>query len=369
MISRKRIWWQILATLLIASLALTACAKATEQVTEEPKVEEPEPVLIAFGFNGPTSDEGWTWVADQARQAVEAAYGDRVRTVYAENVPYSEEGSRIFEQFVADGAAMIFENTGYGEVFQNVVAEHPDVAFLGINIPMHENEMGYYIQHQYTAYLIGMAAGLMTETDKIGYVCSFAGFNQDVNAFHMGARSVNPDVATHVGCINSWFDPAAARQASEALIDYGVDFLFGIMDEPAFLVVADERGVWAATWNTDNERFAPEAYVTSSVIDWEDFYVEQVGKLLDGTWVGGEMVLLELGEGNYLDDWGKNVPQDVRDQVDAMRDRMMNEGYNPFVGPIRDTGGNVVIAEGEEMTPMYVYGEWYWVVEGIVGLD
>lgn len=362
--TRRSLSWMMLSAVAIVGLLLGACGGA--QPTPTPVAE---PLVIAFGFNGPTSDLGWTWVANEARLAVEQAYGDRVRTVYTENVPYSQDGSRIFEQFVADGADMVIENTGYGEVFQTVIAEHPDVAFMGMNQPMYPNEIGYYVDVRFTAYLIGMAAGLMTETNKIGYVCSFAGMNADVNAYAMGAQSVNPDVTVQVACINSWFDPAAARQAAEALVDDGADFLYGIMDEPAFLVVAEERGVWAATWNTDCRQFGPTAYVTSHMINWSEFYVQQVGKLLDGTWAGGELILLPLGHGTDIDRWGDSVPQEVRDQVDAMRTRMIDEGYNPFVGPIYDTQGTLRFAEGEVMTPEYGYDQWTWAVQGVVGLD
>lgn len=363
----------VLVAFLILLMGLGACAPSpTAEIPEETEAEsapEEEPLFIAFAFNGTLSDEGWTWRANQGRLAVEEAYGDRVRTAYAESVAYSEEGSRVMEQFIADGADMVIENTGYAEILWNVVENHPDVAFMGMNIPKFENEKGYYAQTQFSAYLIGVAAGMMTETDQLGYLCSFPGIYTDVNAFQMGASSVNPDVVTQVACINSWYDPPAARQAAEALIDAGADFLFGIMDDPMMLVVAEENGVWAATKTTDLRRFGPSSYVTSELYLWDDFYVDQVGKLLEGSWSGGDMELLPLGVGTDIDDWGENVPQEVRDQVDAIRERMLNEGYTPFVGPIHDSDGNVVIPEGEVLTPEYCFGEWNWTIEGIVGAE
>jgi basic membrane lipoprotein Med (substrate-binding protein (PBP1-ABC) superfamily) len=368
----KSLLFILLSALLIIGVGLSACAPSVEEepvATEEEMVAEEEPLFIAFAFNGTLSDEGWTWRANQGRLAVEEAYGDRVKTAYAEFVAYSEDGSRVMEQFIADGADMVIENTGYAEVLWNVVQNHPDVAFMGMNIPKYENEKGYYAQTQFSAYLVGVAAGLMTESNQLGYLCSFPGIYTDVNAFQMGASSVNPDVITQVACINSWYDPPAARQASEALIGAGADFLFGIMDDPMMLVVAEENGVWAATKTTDLRRFGPESYVTSELYKWDDFYVEQVGKLLEGNWTGGDMELLPLGVGSDIDAWGKNVPQDVQDQVEAIRDRMLNEGYTPFVGPIRDSDGNVVIPEGETLTPEYCFGEWNWTIEGIVGAE
>jgi len=356
-------------------LVLTACAPpATEVPTEEPTQEpaaEPteEPVLIAFGHVGPVSDEGWTWSHDQGMKAVEAAFGDRVRTAMVENMPFSEETPRTLEQFIADGAKMVFITSEYADFVYQVADAHPEVAFLECDgHKVTDNLTWYYVNHWDPSYLIGMAAGLMTESNQLGYIGSYPvqSVYASVNSFHLGARSVNPDVTTKVVLINSWFDPAAANQAANTLIDDGADFLFGIMDEAAYLEVAEERGVWAAMWNTDMRRFGPNAYVSSIELDWGPYYVEQVGALLDGTWES-ETRLLPIGGGVDRDDWGQNVPQEVQDQVDAVRDQMIDEGLNVFVGPIYDAAGELRVPEGEEMTLEELY-LWEWAVEGVVGM-
>jgi basic membrane lipoprotein Med (substrate-binding protein (PBP1-ABC) superfamily) len=347
-----------------------ATEEPVEEPTEEP-TEEPaeEPVLIAFGHVGPVSDEGWTWSHDQGMKAIEEQFGDRIETTYVESMPFSDESTRTLEQFVADGAEMVFITSEYADFLYPVAESHPDVAFLECDgHKITDNLSWYYVEHWDPSYLIGMAAGLMTESDKLGYVGSFPieSVYGSVNSFHLGARSVNPDVTTQVVLINSWFDPAAANQAANTLIDGGADFLFGIMDEAAYLEVAEERGVWAAMWNTDMRRFGPEAYVSSVVLDWNDYYIEQVGALLNDAWEP-KAELLPIARGVDRDEWGKNVPQDVRDQVDEVRDRMINEDLNVFVGPIYDTEGELRIEEGEELTPMELY-RWDWAVEGVSGM-
>ncbi len=365
---RKRNLW-LLSVLTLATM-LTAAACGGAQPTEEPVVEQPEePVLIAFGHVGPVSDEGWTWSHDQGMKAVEEAFSDRVRTVMIENLPFSEETPRALEQFIADGAQMIFITSEYADFVYQVADAHPEVAFLECDgHKITDNLAWYYVNHWDPSYLIGMVAGLLTETNELGYVGSYPvqSVYASVNSFHLGALSVNPDVTTKVVLINSWFDPAAATQAAHTLIDDGTDFLFGIMDEAGYLEVAEERGVWAAMWNTDIRRFGPNAYVSSVELDWGPYYVEQVGALLDGTWKAEER-LLPITGGVDRDDWGQNVPQEVRDQVDAVRARMIDEGLNVFVGPIYDTEGTLRIAEGEEMSLMELY-LWEWAVEGVSGM-
>jgi len=360
--------------LLVALLAsCTPAATPTPEATQPPATTEApveEPILIAFAYVGPVSDMGWTWTHDNARKAVEAAFPGKVKTAYIENMPYSDEASRALEQFIADGARMIFINSEYADFVTKVAEKHPDVYFLecdGHRIA--NNEIWYYVAHWNPTYLIGMAAGLMTKTNKLGYIGSYPvqSVYSSVNSFHLGARSVNPDVETKVVLINSWFDPAKANQAANALIDDGADFIMDIMDETAALQVEEKRGVWGATWNTDQRAAAPTKYVSSVYLDWNNFYVSEVEALLNGAWVGNREVILALGAGVDRDQWGPNVPLEVQQQVDAIREKMLNEGFNPFVGPITDTAGAVRVAEGQALTEMELY-LWDWAVEGVSGM-
>lgn len=363
----------MLAAVLAACAQPAAPTQAPEPTQPPAATEAPEasePILIAFAYVGPVSDMGWTWTHDNGRKAVEAAFPGKVKTAFIENMPYSDEASRALEQFVADGAKMIIINSEYADFVTKVADKHPDVVFLECDgHRISKNHIWYYVEHWDPTYLIGMAAGLMTKSNKLGYIGSFPvqSVYASANSFHLGARSVNPNVETKVVLINSWFDPAKANQAANALIDDGVDFIMDIMDETAALQVEEERGVWGATWNTDQRAAAPTKYVSSVSLFWDDYYIKEVGALLDGTWQGDRSVLLPLGEGVDRDAWGPNVPADVQAQVDAIRDKMLNEGFNPFVGPIKDTSGEIRVPEGQAMDDMQLY-LWDWAVEGVSGL-
>jgi basic membrane protein A len=347
-----------------------AQAEPTKAPEPTPAPAAEEPALIGFAYVGPISDGGWTMTHDFGRLAVEKAFPGKVKTAYVESMPYSDEASRALEQFVADGAKMIFINSEYADFVTKVADKHPDVAFLECDgHRTSKNEIWYYVNHWDPAYLIGMAAGLMTKSNKLGYIGSYPvqSVYADANAFLMGARSVNPDATVQVVLIDSWFDPAKAAQAANALIDGGADFVFDIMDETAALQVEEKRGVWAATWNTDQRKAAPTKYVSSVSLNWEDFYTSEVKAMFDGTWKGDRSVLLGLGEGVDRDAWGPNVPKDVQEKVDAVREKMMKEGFSPFSGPIKDTKGAVRVPEGTTMTADELY-LWDWAVEGVSGL-
>lgn len=324
--------------------------------------------LVAFGHTSPVTDGGWTMAHDQGVQAVRKAF-PRLRTVYVESVPYSADATRIFRQFVAEGAQMVIATSNYGDFIRDVSDRAPEVAFMECDGHATSGNLGwYYITHWYASYIIGIAAGLMTRTNKIGFVGSFPipSVYAGANAVLLGARSVNPAVTLQAISINAWFDPQAATQAGSALADNGCDFLCGIMDEPAYLRVAEQRGIKAAMWNTDMRQYGPEAYVSSVTLDFRDYYVEQVRARLAGTWQP-QGHFLPLGHGVDRDPWGRTVPPEVAAQADAMRTRIM-QGYNPFQGPIYDAAGRLRVPQGQAMDDALIY-QWDWAVAGVTGLD
>ncbi len=326
-----------------------------------------ENALIAFGHTGPITDGGWTTAHDLGVQAVRKAF-PRLRSVYVESVPYSADATRIFRQFVAEGAQMVISTSNYGDFIRDVADRAPDVAFLECDGHSVSRNLGwFYITHWYASYIIGIAAGLMTKTGKLGYVGTFPipSVYASANATLLGAQSVNPACTMNAIAINSWFDPQAATQAASALADSGCDFLCGITDEPAYLRVAESRGIKAAMWNLGMRQFGPTAYVSSVVLDFSHFYIEQVRQRLNGTWRAAPH-FLTLSDGVDRDAWGATVPPEIAARADEMRSRILR-GYNPFRGPIRDNSGTVRVPAGVVMDDDTIY-QWDWGVQGMTGL-
>lgn len=327
---------------------------------------DPDDMTIAFGHVGPKTDEGWTWTHHLGRQAVAEKYPN-AKILEVESVPFSAKGTRTFRQFIAQDADMVILTTDYGDLSNPIIDSNPDVAFLECaSYETTPNKRAFYPKHWEPTYLIGVAAGMMTKTGKLGYVGSYPtpAVQSSVNSFLLGARSVNPDATLNVVYINSWFDPQGASQAGRALVNSDCDFLFGIMDEAAYLQVAEEAGIWAAMWNTDIRQYGPNAYVSSVVLDWRDYYVDQVTKRVEGTWTGGGLDLLPMAAGVDRDAWGQNVPQEVRDHVDGVREKMLAGEFNPFVGPMSDNEGTARLAEGEVMGEDVLYA-WPWLLDGV----
>lgn len=328
--------------------------------------------VIGFGHVGPISDEGWTSSHHAGLLAVKQAY-PKAKYIEIESIPYSADATRTFRQFVAQKADLVILSSEYGDLLHGVSDRAPDIAWMECNgHTVAANRSWYYVKHWLPSYVAGVAAGLISKTGKLGYVGSLAvpTVYCGVNAFLMGAQSVKPGATMQVILINSWFDPQAAAQAGTALIDNGCDFLFGVMDEAAYLQVAEKRGVPAVMWNTDVRRYGPKSYVTSIVVNWDKFYVAQVKARLAGAWKGDTTYLLGMGDGPDdgvdRDAWGENVPPAVRTQADAVRSKMLG-GFSPFVGEIKDSDGRVRVAKGKAMTDMELY-DWNWPIAGVTGL-
>ncbi|GBD56825.1 BMP family ABC transporter substrate-binding protein [Gluconobacter wancherniae] len=326
-----------------------------------------EDLLVAFGHTSPVTDGGWTHAHDMGIQALKRTY-PKLKTLYVESIPYSADATRIFRQFVAEGAQMVISTSNYGDFIRDVADRAPAVAFMECDGHAVSGNLGwYYITHWYASYAIGVAAARLSKTGRLGYVASFPvpSVYAGANATLLGARSVNPEATMRVISINSWFDPQAATEAGSALVDSGCDFLCGIMDDPGYLRVAQDRGVWAAMWNTDMRQFGPDAYVSSVTLDFAKFYIEQVGARIRGDWKP-EARFLTLGAGVDRDAWGQRVPEVVRVEADAVRARMLG-GWSPFQGPLYDSEGKLRVAEGHVMNDMELYN-WNWQLQGVSGL-
>jgi basic membrane protein A and related proteins len=328
-----------------------------------------EAFKVGFMYIGPPGDAGWTFQHDEARKFVEQELGDDVETTFLDSVPEANSGPAI-DQLIADGNQMIFATSfGYGDTVIQKAEQNPDVVFEhATGFQRADNVATYFVQHWEPSYLLGIIAGRMTKSNRLGYVGSFPipEVIRDVNSFTLGAQSVNPDVKVNMVFINTWNDPPKEKQAAKGLIDAGADVLFGIEDTPSVLQEAAANGVHAATWNSDMSRFGPEAFLSAVVLNWGEHYVERVQAAMDDTWES-EDYWGTLDEGAVeLAPYGEAVPEEVREEVDEKLAGFEDGSFNPFVGPIADQTGEVRIADGEEVT-FEQFVAWDWFVQGIEG--
>ena len=199
-------------------------------------------------------------------------------------------------------------------------------------------------------YPMGVAAGKMTKTNKLGFVIGVPiGYAVgNINAFELGARSVNPKAQTRVVVTGGWSDKAKEAAAANALIDQGADVVAMHVDSPATIIqIAEAAAGYSIGFQSLEARaLAPKGWITGLGFTWGPFMTETAKSVIAGTFKPA-MVRLGLGQGMIaVAPFGTAVPADVRELVTAAADRI-GKGFNPFTGPVADNTGAVRIKEGE----------------------
>jgi simple sugar transport system substrate-binding protein len=365
---------------LAAAAALVGCGKKEEPKAAAPVAAtpasapaappKPEPLKIAFAYVGPVGDAGWTFAHDLGRKAVEAEFGDKVKTSFVENVPEAADAERVIRQMVADGNKLIFGTTfGYMDPMMKVAADHKDVKFEhGTGFKTADNMRTYDSRTYEGAYMAGIVAGAMTKSNTLGVVGSIPipEVIRNINSFTLGAQSVNPKIKTKVVWIGKWFDPPKEGEAAQSLINQGADVLFQNTDSTAVLQTADKNKKLAFGWDSDMSAFAKDAHLGSAIIHWGPYYKKAVKDALDGTWKttqewwgvkDGAIDLVAVSD---------KVPADIKAKVDAVRAGLKDGSFHPWKGPVVGQDGKEVVAKDVTPDDKFMLGINFY-VKGVDG--
>ncbi len=358
-ILNKRSWLQLLA-LSAATAALVGCGKKEEPAPAAAPAAAPAPVAAASApaaepfkaawvYLGPVGDAGWTFAHDQGRKAVEAEFGAKVKTTIVEKVPESADAERVIRDLATQGNKIIFATSfGYMEPMVKVAAEFPDVKFEhATGYKMGPNLRVYDAKFYEDAYLAGIIAGKMSKTGTLGFVGSFPipEVLRNVNAFTLGAQSVNPKIKTKVVWISTWFDPPKEGDAAQSLINGGADVLLQNTDSSAVLQTAEKAGKYAFGWDADMSAVAPKAHLASAMVLWGGYYKKAVKEAMDGSWKS-ERTVWGVKEGqNDLVKVADAVPEDIKKKVEEVKAGMKAGTFEVFSGPLSSSDGKEVLAK------------------------
>ena len=243
---------------------------------------------VGFVYVGPIGDHGWTYQHDRARLAVKNALGSKVKTTFVESVKEGPDSERVIRQLASSGHELIFTTSfGFMNPTLKVAKKFGNVKFEHATGYKQSKNVGTYSARFYEGrYIAGVIAGKVSKTNKIGYVASFPipEVVRGINAFMLGARSVNPKMSISVVWVNSWYDPGKEGDAAKALIDQGADIITQHTDSPAPLQVAENRGVKGFGQASDMIKFAPKAQLSAIVNNWGAYYVERTNAMMNGSW-------------------------------------------------------------------------------------
>lgn len=320
----------------------------------------------------PAEGSGYTYTHDQGIVGMQENIGLKPEQIIRKNNVNDQDASAIetaILECIEEGCQVIFATSwGYMDTCEAIAEEYPEVILShGTGYKSNGANFNNYFGRIYQArYLTGIAAGLKTKTNKIGYVAAQNSENSEVtggcDAFAMGVYSVNPDAEVYVKVTGSWFDPEGEKQAAEALIAEGCDVIGQHCDTPNPQLAAEEKGVWGVGYNSDMSKDAPKAVLTSTVWDWSAYYTAAVQRVIAGEW-NGQNYFGGMADGlvaySPLSDL---CEEGTAEAIDAVQQKIMSGEWDVFTVPIEDNQGNVVCAEGEKLDDATITGgiNWYF---------
>ncbi|MDB5807199.1 MAG: basic rane lipoprotein [Betaproteobacteria bacterium] len=353
-----KLFKKLLAVAAVAALSGSLAADAAD------------PVKMAWVYLGPVGDGGWTYAHDLGRKAAEAKMGAKISTTIVENVPESADAERVIRDLATKGNKIIFTTSfGYMDSTLKVAKSFPKVNFYHATGFKDAANVAIYNSRMYEpAYLAGVIAGHVSKKGVLGFVASFPipEVVRNINAYTMGARSVNPKITTKVVWISSWFDPSKERQAAEALIGQGADVLLQNTDSSAVLQTAQDKGVLAFGWDSDMTQYAPKAHLASCIEVWGPYYTSVAEAAVSGkpmtkaVWGGIKDGMNDLVSVSSL------VPPAAAKMAAAKKADIASGKFNVFAGPIKGQDGKDKVPAGKTLTDKEIDGiNWY--VEGVEG--
>jgi simple sugar transport system substrate-binding protein/basic membrane protein A len=337
---------------------------------------------IGFIFVGPKNDYGYNQAAYDGSQAVKAAFPN-LKVLTAENVPEDDNATRVMNSMISQGAKIIFA-TSYGHLnpAEAVAAQHPDVVVVQqgniITGTVTPKNMGTYFGTVYEpVYLAGIAAGKATKTNKLGYVYAFpiSQSIDNIDAFELGAQSVNPQAKTYVVNTSAWCDPGKQTLAASSLLSQSVDVITQHQDCTSTIIKATEAaGKYSVGYHADASSLAPKGWLTGSEWNWGPLYSDIVKTVLAGNFTGSKYntnyrVGYKTGDNPFVQSkFGPSVSDDTKALIATAKAKLAQADFSPFKGPVMDQSGKVIPGFEDGKVPDYATIENLTTfVQGIVG--
>jgi len=293
------------------------------------------------------------------------------------------------EACVAEGCKIIFTTSyGYMDTTEALAKEYPDVIFShGTGYKSNETNFNNYFGRIYQArYLSGIAAGLKTKTNKIGYVAAYgtelAETCSGINAFALGVQSVNPEAKVYVKSLNSWFDPQNETAYAEALVELGCDVIAQHCDTANPQIVAANKGVFGCGYNSDMTKDAPTAHLTAPIWNWGVYYTAATKAAMDGTWEEFGNYYGSLADGLVdVSPLSANCAANTAEYIKLVKDLFKEGTWDVFSGvklsfadgklvknnaDLKDNTGKVIVtAGGKSVEDSVITGTMNYFVEGV----
>lgn len=329
-------------------------------------------------LSDPAEGSGYTYTHDIGIQGMQQNLGLSDSQIIRKNNISDTDGAatrKAIQECIDAGCNIIFTTSwGYMQTTADMAEEYPDVYFShGTGYMNNGKNFNNYFGRIYQArYLSGIAAGLNTKTNKIGYVAAMGLDNSEVtggiDAFALGIYSVNPDAEVYVKVTNSWYDPKAEEEAARKLLDMNCDVIAQHCDTVYPQTLAQEKGVYSIGYNSDMSKEAPEACICSVIWNWSAYYTSAVQSVIDGTWDGS----------NYYGGMNENLvsitpiadfaADTTQEKVNVAKQQILSGKNGVFDGVIETNTGATVGTAGKTLDDAVITGgiNWYFKTVNVI---
>jgi basic membrane protein A and related proteins len=386
--SRRQIIRGLLATGAFAATSRlwAGCTSTPPSTTSSSPTSSPSPanqtLNLGFIYVGPKDDYGYNQAHFQGKEGLNGL--PDVKTFDQASVPETVEVQEVMRNMIDQNQVGVLFPTSFGYFDPHILklaGTYPDVQFFHCGGLYQEGKhpknvgsyFGYIDEAQYVA---GIVAGHMTKSGKLGFVAAkpIPQVLRNINSFTLGARSVKPSITTQVVFTGDWSLPVKEAEATNSLIDQGVDVITCHVDSPKVVIeTAEKRGIYTSGYHADQSTLAPKGYLTGAEWNWTTVYTEivksiQAGKTLTN---GGIPHLLRGGykEGFVkLSDYGPAVTPQAKQAADAAKAKLQAGTLVIYQGELKDNTGKVVIPAGKKYGQKAIELEsMNWLVAGVVG--
>jgi basic membrane protein A len=330
-------------------------------------------LVVAGVHSGSVKDAGYNQAQHDALMYLKSKMPD-VKLLEAENIPEANV-EPMFQNMIHAGAKLIFATSfGYQDFALKVAKSNPGVDFEHAGgWKLSRNFGTYWATASPVAYAMGVAAGKVTKTNKLGFVGAvpIPDVIGAVDAFHLGAQSVNPKVQTVVIFTGSWSDPSKEASAVNTLANQKVDVIADEVDSPITVVkTAEQRHIFVTGYHSKAAaKYAPKYWLTGVDFNWGPMFVKLTKDVIDGKWKAMNwkppvtMGIVKLAP------FGPNVPSAAKTAAtNVMRQFLSGKRTSAFVGPIYDQSGRLRIKKGQAPPAGGTFEQNVtWLAKGIIG--
>ncbi|WP_171575173.1 BMP family ABC transporter substrate-binding protein [Leptolyngbya sp. Cla-17] len=383
--SRRQIIRGLLATGAFGATSRlwTGCAP-TPAPTSSPanSAASASPLTIGYIYVGPKDDYGYNQAHFLGKEGLKSLAN--ATTVDQASVPETVEVQEVMRNMIDQNQAAVLFPTSFGYFdphILKVAGDFPEVQFFHCGGLYEEGKhpknvgsyFGYIDEAQYVA---GIVAAYTSKLGKLGFVAAkpISQVLRNVNSFTLGARSVKPSITTQVVFTGDWALPVKEAEATNSLVDQGVDVITCHVDSPKVVIeTAEKRGVYSSGYHANQSVLAPKGYLTGAEWNWTTVYTEVIQSIQAGKTLmnGGIPHLLR---GGYKDgfvkisDYGPAVSAEAKQAADAAKAKLQDGSLVIYKGEIKDNTGKTVVPAGKELGQRAIELEsMAWLVEGVIG--